>query len=52
MSPRVKLISLLKSFVRRDMYGNPHIHDTDKIADTIMDMVDDKYGHLLEKDNE
>ncbi len=52
MNPRAKLMRLLKSFVKQDPYGNSCISHTDEIADAIMDMVDEKYGHLLEKDNE
>ena len=52
VSPKVKLISLLKSFVKRDPYGNPCISHTDEIADAIMEMVDKRYGHLLVKDIE
>ncbi len=53
MSPRAKLMSLLGCFIKRDPYGNVCARYTDEIADAIMDMVDDKYGHLLEfKDNE
>ena len=53
MSPRAKLMSLLGCFIKRDPYGNVCVKYTDEIADAIMDMVDDKYGHLLEfKDNE
>ena len=52
MKPRIKLISLLKSFVKRDPYGNPCISHTEEIADAIMEMVDEKYGSLLKNENE
>ena len=52
MNPRTKLISLLKSFVKRDPYGNPCISHTNEIADAIMEMVDEKYGFLLGDKNE
>lgn len=52
MSPRAKLMSLLGSCFKSDPYGNICVRHTDEIADAIMDMVDDKYGHLLEKKDE
>ena len=52
MSPKAKLMSLLGCFLKRDPYGNVVARYTDEIADAIMEMVDEKYGHLLEKDNE
>ena len=52
MSPRTELINILKYSIRIDEGGDPSISHPEGITDTIMDMVDDKYGHLLGKDNE
>ena len=51
MNPRAKLMSLLGCFIKRDPYGNVCARYIDEIVDAIMDMVDEKYRHLLENEN-
>jgi len=49
MSPRERLIKFFEYAFR---YDDVVRDNSDKAVNNIMDMVDDKYGHLLGKDNE